>query len=449
MEEKKFDSNFENNGIIEDSANEVALDASAFQDSADCQVGLEGEKEKSDEIIADSSLKKVKKSWGRTNRILNVVIYLLTIILTVNITLIVNKKFSDSPSQKLNEISKLVEKYYDGEIDKTQVDDALATAYIKALNDKYAFYRNSEDAEVVTNSFEGNTSGIGVTVYYHATKKYLGVFRIDRDSPADKAGIKTGDKITHIDGKSVAELGYTAAVNAIKRKIGEKADITVDRDGKTINFKVEYQEFVRQTVYSRQIGDYGYMCFTNFNDATVEQFNSDLDALLKAGVKGLIFDMRGNGGGTVDSVCKILDRLVGKCDLMTIEYADGSRTVTDTSDSKKLDIPMTVLTDGDTASAAELFAATIRNMNGGALVGSTTFGKGVVQRTYYLSDGSCVRFTVGEFFPAGGEGFNGVGLDPDYEVSFNDKESSNQFILGDDDPFIKKAIEHLKGTAKS
>ena len=133
---------------------------------------------------------------------------------------------------------------------------------------------------------------------------------------------------------------------------------------------------------------------------------------------------------------------------MTTVYADGSKEVNATSDAQKTELPITVLVDGDTASAAELFAGAVRDSEKAVLIGNTTFGKGVVQRTYFLSDDSCVRFTVGEFLPPSGNSFNGKGLTPDYEVSFTDEQAKNPYILGNNDPYIKKAVEHLNGVTK-
>lgn len=396
-------------------------------------------KTKEYEDLPDTKGKRKKSGFLK-----QLLIIILTASISINATLYFCRTDENAVvSQKLYEINCLVKEYYAGEIDESALDEALASAYIYALDDKYGFYKDTEGAEAVSDSFEGSTSGIGVTVYNDTENKTLAVFRIDSGSPAETAGIKIGDKITAIDGEKVAELGYLKSIEAIKREIGETAKITVLRDGNTITLDVVYKDFVQQSVYSRKIGDYGYMCITAFNSATIKQFNSALDSFIADGVKGIIFDLRDNGGGTVEAVCDMLDRLVGKCDLMTIKYGDGTKEITDTSDEKEIDLPMAVLTNENTASASELFAATIRDMQKGVLIGNTTYGKGVVQRTFYLSDNSCVRFTVGEFYPAGGESFNEVGLKPDYEVSFTDDEAANPYILGDSDSYIKKAVEWL------
>ncbi len=349
----------------------------------------------------------------------------------------------DSTSQKLDQINALVREYYSGEIDDEAMDDMLASAYMKAIDDKYGFYRNSEDAEEVEASFEGNTSGIGVTVFNDEENNALAVFRVDNGSPAYKAGIQNGDKIIAVDDKTVEDEGFSKSVDFIKREIGQSAKITLLRDGETLDFTVKYEDFVRQSVYYEVVQNYAYVTITAFNEATVTQFKQTYNTLIKDNVKGIIFDVRDNGGGTVDSVCEILDVLVAECDLITIKYADGSEEISHKSDAQKCELPMVVLTNGSTASAAELFSANLRDMAKALLIGNNTYGKGVVQRTYFLTDGSCVRFTVGEFLPAGGEGFNEKGLAPDFEVEFTEEQLKNRYALGENDPYLKKAVEQL------
>ena len=315
---------------------------------------------------------------------------------------------------------------------------------MEAIGDKYSFYKNAEGGEKVEDSLTGNTTGIGVTVYNDYNNKALSVFRVDANSPADKAGIKVGDKIIAIDDKTVADEGFENAVKSIQREIGKTAEIKLLRDGKEITLKVIYKEFIRQTVYYEVVKDYGYITITAFNEATVKQFEQAFEDLLSQKVKGLIFDVRSNGGGTVKSTCQILDILLGECNLISYRYADGSIEVDEKSDAKKCDLPMAVLVNGKTASAAELFAANLRDVAKAPLIGNNTYGKGVVQRTYFLSDNSCIRFTIAEFLPAGGVCFDGEGLAPDVEVVLTEWEAENYYNLGENEPYLKKAIEQLE-----
>ena len=403
---------------------------------------MEEQKTNPEAVENNNQAVKTKKGFP-TNTVSMILIFIIAFISGSVFSFRLYKSLFTSPSAKLDQIDSLVRSYYSGEIDDTALDDALATAYMRAINDKYGFYRNAEDSVQVENSLEGNASGIGVTVFNDQENKALSVFRVDNGSPAAKSGIKIGDKIIAIDGKTVAETGFSESVEAIKREIGQTAEITLLRDGKSLDLKVKYEDFVRQSVYYEVIDNYAYVCITAFNEATVGQFKQTYNTLINDKVEGIIFDLRDNGGGTVDSVCEILDILVAECDLITIKYADGSKEISHKSDAKRCELPMVVMTNEATASASELFSANLRDMAKALLIGNNTYGKGVVQRTYFLNDGSCIRFTVGEFLPAGGKGFNLKGLAPDFEVNFTEEQAENRYALGANDPYIQKAVEQL------
>ena len=372
-------------------------------------------------------------------------VFLIVLITFGGSLLLVNGSKAVKTAKKLIEIDRLVSKNYIEEVDYDNLDTAVLSAYMRAIEDKYGFYKSSEDAKAVSDSFEGNNNGIGITVFFSENKDALFVFRVDKDSPADKAGIKVGDSILYIDGTAVKDLGYEKSVEAIKREIGETVSIKVLRNKKIKEIKVVYSEFIRQTVYTEQYKDIGYICFTNFNTATVSQFKQALEDFKNNNVKGLVFDLRDNGGGTVTSVCKILDVLVGKCNLMTTEYIGGEKKVNYKSDKSQVNLPMAVLVNGGTASASELFAATLRHQKNAKIIGNTTYGKGVVQRTYFLSDDSCVRFTVGKFYSSDEKCYDKIGITPDYKVSFTDEQLKNQYTLGENDPYVAKALEVLGG----
>lgn len=343
---------------------------------------------------------------------------------------------------KLKSIDEIAHSNYLGEIDYEKLDQKVLSGYVNGLGDKYGFYSSPKAADSVTDSFEGSTHGIGITVISHEDSLY--VYRVDNNSPASKAGIMPDDRIIEIDKKSVKEMGYEKSTEAVKKSLGETAEITLLRGKDTLNVTVTYEEFIRQTVYTRIIDNVGYVSITAFNKATVSQFNADIDMLLSKGVKGIIFDLRDNTGGTLDSVCEMLDRLVGECNLATVEYSNGEKVVTHRSEKNEISLKMAAIINKNTASAAELFAATIRDMKKGPLIGNTTFGKGVMQTTYFLSDGSCVRLTTGYYYPAGGVCYDKDGLAPDYEVTPTEEEQKNMYFLGDDDPYIKKALEVIE-----
>lgn len=414
-----------------------------FSDDTDYEENQERETE--DKSTDTDTCKKGRKGHSALENFVAFLSILLAFLMGGVFAIFASRHFLPTTSTKLDEINALVRKHYSGEIDNALLEDALATAYMDSIGDKYSFYKDAEDTNLVENSLKGTGVGMGATILVDPQTNSLIIYRVDANSPADKAGMKPKDKILAIDNKSVKKMGLEKSVNAMKREIGEKAEFTILRGDKTLKATINYEDFIQQSVYYEIIDNYGYLTITAFNNNTVPQFKKAYKYLTEQKVKGLIFDVRNNGGGTVDSVCEILDLLVGKCDLITVLYADGSKNVSQEakSDADKCDLPMAVLINENTASAAELFAANLRDMAKAPLIGNNTYGKGVVQRTYFLDDGSCIRFTIGEFLPAGGKGFDGEGLPPDYEVNFSKEEAANPYFLGADEPYLKKAMEIL------
>ncbi len=366
---------------------------------------------------------------------------LASVITIVSIGIYFNFSKIGKITVKLNEIDSLVSKYYTGDVDYDNLDEELMSAYISAIEDKYGFYKSRDDAVKVSNSFEGSFDGIGVTVYYLKQENCFYVRMVDSSGPSDKAGIKPGDKIVSVDGKTVKELGANNAIKAIKKENGQTVSVGIIRSGKSKVLEVKCDEFIRQTVYYHKIGNIGYINITSFNAATVEQFNNAVKDLDSKNVKGFVFDLRDNGGGTVDSVMKVLETILPKKLIMTVKYADGKTVEYKTKNDDEISKPMSVIVNENTASASEIFSAALRDLKKSKLIGNTTYGKGVMQRTFFLSDGSCVRFTVAKFISPAGTNYNGVGLKPDVEVNYTKNQAVNPYALGDNDPYIIKACE--------
>ena len=325
-------------------------------------------------------------------------------------------------------LNKLIRQNHLGEYDREKLEDSMLAGFVSGLGDKYSGYLNEEDAKDRFGRLAGASEGIGITYMKHPDMDAMYVLKVYDGSPAMLAGIERGDIITRIDGVSISELGFNEAVASIPREVGESLSLTIDRNGKSIEADLEYSSITIQTVFYQKIEHFGYIEITSFNSETVEQFSKAITALTEQGIKGLIFDLRGNGGGTVDSVGKILDTLVGEGAVMTVRFKDGSESVMVRSDDKEIDLPMAVLTDGNTASAAELFTATIRDFNKGVLVGEKTYGKGVMQNTYMLLGGSSVVLTVAEFLPHSKNSFNEIGIVPDIEIILNEDEQKYRYM---------------------
>ncbi len=345
---------------------------------------------------------------------------------------------------KISEMDLLVRNYFYGDLSEADFDTALCNGYISQLDDDYAEYMPSADAKENFDSFDGKEMGIGITIAVHPDTYAFHIINVSTNSPAYKAGLKSGDVIVSVSGIGINKENYVDKYHDLKGEIGDVLDITVERDGVSLSFSVTIESFEVQSVFWEQINDYGYIQITDFNSLTVKQFKNAINTLVSDGAKGLIFDVRGNGGGTLDSVAEMLDFILPKGDIVYIEYADGGKKVLHRSDSSEIDLPMTVLTDKNTASASELFAASIRDYEKGVLIGQTTYGKGVMQKNFKLHDGSAVRFTSAKFFSKGGKNYNGVGIEPDYMIALTDHEKKYLGVLSNrEDPYIKKAVEYL------
>ncbi|MBO7196982.1 MAG: S41 family peptidase [Clostridia bacterium] len=313
--------------------------------------------------------------------------------------------------------------------DKTAVTDALLNCYVVSLGDPYSAYRPPVEAEDFMTDMSGKFGGIGVMVEYNDQDESIMINTVYPDSPAEKAGIKVGDYIHAVDGKTVEELGYTNAVNYVRGEIGTDVELTMLRGEELITVVATRAEVEELNVVYEISEDktVGYVQIVAFKGNTFDQFKEAIDSLEAAGVKGVIFDLRGNPGGYVDSVVSVISYLIpdGKT-VMSYQYKfeDAVELVSDDDGDKDhvLDLPFVVLCNQYTASAGEIFTAAMRDYrNAGDLkatiVGTTTYKKGIMQNTYYYPlDQSTVTLTVAYYNPPCGVNYHGIGVTPDIYV---------------------------------
>lgn len=347
---------------------------------------------------------------------------------------------------KLSAIEQLVKSnYFDADaLDEKQLTDMLATGYIYGIGDDYAAYLTADEYKQMQYSNEGGTTGIGVIVTAAEDSSGIYVIHLSADSPAEKAGLAVGDIITSVGEVSAAGDGYAAAVKAIRGDIGTSVQLTVRRGGASFNVTVERGNYTQTSVFSRMIGTLGYIEIMTFNSATVDQFKAAVEQVQAAGATGIIFDLRDNGGGLVDAASEMLDLLLPEGEIGYAVYNSGRRRSLATSDKACVDLPFAVIVNGETASSSEYFASALRDSANAVLVGETTFGKGIMQRTYPLTDGSAVRITIARFYTESGAEFHGKGLAPDVKVSFTDEQLKHRYFLSDSkEPFIAAAVKAL------
>ena len=302
--------------------------------------------------------------------------------------------------------------------DAEAVTDALIKSYVHSVGDRYSRYMTANEYGSHKNDIDGEFVGIGVTVTREADHLYVNY--VIEEGGADEAGIKVGDKIVAVNGTSVAQIGAGEAINRIGGESGTTVTLTVEREEKAFDLTVTRKLIVDKTVNYSIEGGIAYLQITSFKDNTDEQFKEAINAILSSDVRGIIYDLRDNTGGTLDSVVNILDYITE--DGVTItSFSNGAGDPMIANDGHSFSLPSVVITNGYTASAAELFTAGLCDFSDMGqfeciTVGTVTYGKGVMQRTFRLRDGSAITITVAYYNPPSGENYHGVGIIPDYPV---------------------------------
>lgn len=426
----------------------------ACENEAETALGNAAEKIENSTVRDESDVKKSPLGrHGRTFRLRTLIISCVSCALAGALLVLIFVPNSlrlwvrgNTALDKLSALDAIIKKnyIYADQIDDEQLADTLAWGYVYGLGDKYSAYYDAEQYTALKYSNAGQTYGIGVTVVLYEERGGIYVVSVTNGSPAEAAGMQKGDLITAVEGTAVTAENYSQLVADIHGELGTAVKLTLLRGGETIDMSVMRGEYISNSVTGEMLGETGYIEISTFNETTATQFNDVLDSQIAQGAKSLIIDLRGNTGGLVSAASSVLDRLLPECDLAYAVYNDGSRQVLATSDSDCVDLPIAVLTDGNSASSSEYVASALRDIAGAKLVGSTTYGKGIMQSTYPLGDGSAVRVTVAEIYSAAGNRYHGTGLAPDIEAGYTAEQQRIWFLLeGKDDPFIAAAIEAL------
>ncbi len=334
--------------------------------------------------------------------------------------------FKDIPSADVlsEDVASFYFEEFHNKIDKEnpdEVTDALVNSYIEIIGDKYSFYRSAEEHEQYESDMSGSFSGIGVSVIYSYSDKIMTVTEVYAESGAEEAGIKIGDKIVKVNGEPLEEIGYDKAVYTIRGEIGTTVDITLDRGGEEVTVTATRKKVVEKSVtYSIDESKIGYIKISAFNDNTPEQFDTALNYLIENGAEGIVYDLRGNPGGYLNAVVKMLYRIAPKGTTI-VSFSNGYAPEYKDKTEASLSLPTVVICNESTASAGELFTAAMRDFEALGLfdvtiVGQKTYGKGVMQNTYTFTDNSSITVTVAYYNPPSGENYDGVGVTPDLTV---------------------------------
>lgn len=353
---------------------------------------------------------------------------------------------NDQPS-KLQELQAIVEYYFIGEADTYAMEEAAASAMIEALKDRWSFYMSAEEYLGYQDTMANSYVGVGVTVQVRKDGTGLNVISVSANGPAESAGILSGDVLIAVDGTSLAGKTSEDARLLIRGEENTQVVLTVDRNGQTLEFTVTRRSFQVQVAVGKMLEDkIGLVTIENFDSRCAQETIAAIESLRQQGATALIFDVRNNPGGYKHEMVQVLDYLLPAGELFRSEDYRGQTSV-DYSNEAFLDMPMAVLINGNSYSAAEFFAAALDEYDAAIVVGEKTTGKGYFQSTFQLSDGSAVNLSVGKYFTPKGVSLAGVGLQPQVEQLVD--EHTAYLIAVDaldpmEDPQILAAVNALK-----
>jgi len=358
---------------------------------------------------------------------------------------------NEQVTEKLEEIQGLVNEHYLNEVDQTQVEDMLYTGMVVGLGDPYAAYYTEEEYQSLLDSTSGSYCGIGAMFSQHMLTGVITVIKVYEGFPAYEAGMLPGDILYAVEGEPVTGEELTPLVSRIKGEEGTFVHLTMIREGEMdyLEMDVERRPIEIPTIEYEMLDDQvGYIAVSEFDVVTSEQYAQALEDLETQGMEGLIVDLRNNGGGVVRAVCEMVDRMVPEGLIVYTEDKYGHRSEARSDKERYFDKPLVVLVNENSASASEIFAGAIKDYEVGTIVGTTTYGKGIVQKGFALSDGTAVKLTISKYFTPKGHDIHGVGISPDVEVELAEELRNQVVITKEEDNQLQTAWEVVKEMMK-
>ena len=371
--------------------------------------------------------------------------YILVAVLSSALTLFVS--YGIPEESKLQELSDLIDECFIGEANRTEYEDAAASAMVAALGDRWSYYIPASDFQAHTEQMENAYVGIGITISVMSDGTGFEVTKVNEGGPADEAGMLPGDVITGIDGQSCSGMTTEEARNLVRGKEDTPVLLTISRGGTVIDLNVIRRQVLTPVAVAELLEEnIGLITITNFDERCASETITAIEGLLEQGAEALIFDVRFNPGGYKRELVEVLDYLLPEGPLFRSENYLGNVTV-DESDADCLELPMAVLVNGESYSAAEFFAAALREYEAAVVVGQQTTGKGYFQNTFQLSDGSAVGLSIGRYTTPNGVSLADVGITPDVVVEVDEETSFGIYadtLPSHEDPQVRAAVEALR-----
>ena len=387
--------------------------------------------------------------------------FLTFILTTIYIT---NKNNSNNDSQSIssifgiessndNQLTKsikyiktILDKYYLNDIDEDKAVEGALEGYVSSLGDPYTEYIPKDEMEDYKNNLMGNYVGVGIYMAQNSKDNTIVVLSPIKYSPAEEAGIQPGDIIKKINGVEYTGEDMTAAANSIKGEEGSTVTLEIQRGQEIKTFEITRKKITTNPVISEKLdNNIGYLEVTSFDEDTAENFKAKYEELKSQGITSLIIDLRNNGGGLVEQALKIADYIVPKGkDLLVTVDKDKNEKVEKSEEDVLIDMPIVVLVNENSASSSEILAGALKDLNEATIVGTTTYGKGVIQQLLTLRNGAGLKVTVEEYYTPNRTKINGVGIEPNEKIELPETVSNHLLVQRDQDTQLQKAIEILK-----
>ena len=350
---------------------------------------------------------------------------------------------NDETNRKMKVIEDTIDKYYLEGVDSDKLQDGIYSGMVESLEDPYSTYYSQEDLKQMQMDTEGIYYGIGAYVGIDQNTQMSVISSVIPNTPAEEVGLRAGDIIYKVEDTSTQGMETTEVVKLIKGEEGTTVHLTIVRENESdfLEMDVERRKIETPTVnYEMKDNGIAYIQITEFDEVTTDQFSEALAVCKGSDMKGLVLDLRSNPGGSLSVVCDIARKLLPKGLIVYTEDKYGQKEEYSSDGTNQIEVPMVVLVNGYSASASEILAGAIKDYGVGTLMGTTTFGKGIVQRIISLSDGSALKLTVSKYYTPNGQNIHGVGIEPDEVVEFD----SDAYYNDDIDNQLDAAMEYLK-----
>lgn len=354
--------------------------------------------------------------------------------------------------KKIKELLGQMELYYYEDIDAEELTNGLYKGLFEGLGDPYSVYYTKEEYDSMMASTSGTYCGIGAVLSQDMKTMQVTVLHVYKDTPADKAGLKDGDTILKVDDIEATSMELSELVTNIRGDKGTKVHLEVYREGEKdkLEYDIERDKVEVPTVeYEMLENNVGYIQITEFAEPTEAQFMEAVNALQAQGMQAMIVDLRDNPGGYLSAVTEILDDILPEGTTVYTEDKYGKRQNYTSDDEHRIEIPMAVLINENSASAAEIFAGAIKDYDYGTLIGTKSFGKGIVQTVKQLKDGSAIKLTTAKYYTPNGNYIHEVGIEPDVELEYEYTGDTNEDYDKSQDNQIQKALEILESDVQN